>query len=61
MSKRAIGGSKVDSPADDDQVRMVVAVFPTVNGSFRFVIDGDHCAPEPCADDNLVRPLANLM
>jgi hypothetical protein len=60
MSKRAIG-DKVDSAADDDQVRMVVAVFPTVNGSFRFVIDGDGCAPEPRADDNLVRPLANLM
>jgi hypothetical protein len=60
MSKRAIG-EKVDRAADDDQVRMVVAVFPTVNGSFRFVIDGDRCAPEPCPDDSLVRPLANLM
>ena len=60
MSKSAIG-DKVDNAAQDDQDRMVIAVFPTVNGSFRFVIDGDGCTPEPCADDNLVRPLANLM
>ena len=60
MSKSAIG-DKVDNAAQDDQDRMVIAVFPTVNGSFRFVIDGDRCAPEPCPDDNLVRPLANLM
>ena len=60
MSKSAIG-NKVDNSAEDDQDRMVIAVFPTVNGSFRFVIDGDSCALEPCSEETLVRPLANLM
>ena len=60
MSKSAIGNG-VDNAAEDDQERMVIAVFPTVNGSFRFVIDGDSCAPEPCSEEKLVRPLANLM
>jgi hypothetical protein len=60
MSKPAIG-NKVDKAAEDDQDRMVIAVFPTVNGSFRFVIDGDSCAVEPCSEENLVRALANLM
>ena len=59
MSKSAIG-DKVDNAAEDNQDRMVIAVFPTVNGSFRFVIDGDGCALEPCAEEGL-RPLANLM
>jgi hypothetical protein len=60
MSKSAIG-DKVDNAAQDDQDRMVIAVFPTINGSFRFVIDGDGCALEPCSEENLVRSLANLM
>jgi hypothetical protein len=60
MSKSAIG-NKVDKAAEDDQDRMVIAVFPTVNGSFRFVIDGDGCGVEPCSEENLVHPLANLM
>jgi hypothetical protein len=60
MSKSAIG-DKVDNSAEDNQDRMVIAVFPTVNGSFRFVIDGDSCALEPCSEETLVRPLANLM
>jgi hypothetical protein len=60
MSKSAIG-DKVDNAAEDNQDGMVIAVFPTVNGSFRFVIDRDGCALEPCAEEGLVRPLANLM
>ena len=60
MSEPAIG-DKVDNAADDHQDRMVVAVFPTVNGSFKFVVDGDGCALEACVEENLVRPLANLM
>jgi hypothetical protein len=60
MSKSAIG-DKVDNSAEDNQDRRVIAVFPTVNGSFRFVIDGDSCALEPCSEETLVRPLANLM
>ena len=60
MSKSAIG-DRVDNAAEDTQDRMVIAVFPTVNGSFRFVIDGDGCALETCAEEGLVRPIANLM
>ncbi len=38
MSKFAIG-EKVDNAADDHEVGMVVAVFPTVDGSFRYAVD----------------------
>ncbi len=60
MSKTAVG-DKVENEAKDHQERVVIAVFPTVNGGFRFVIEGDGCAIEPCAEENLVRPLTNLM
>jgi len=35
MSKFAIG-EKVDNIADDHEVGTVVAVFPTVDGNFRY-------------------------
>jgi hypothetical protein len=38
MSKFAIG-EKVDNAADDHEVGMVIAVFPTVDGSFRYAVD----------------------
>jgi hypothetical protein len=38
MSKFAIG-EKVDNAADDHQVGTVVAVFPTIDGSFRYAVD----------------------
>jgi hypothetical protein len=38
MSKFAIG-EKVDNAADDHEGGMVIAVFPTVDGSFRYAID----------------------
>jgi hypothetical protein len=59
MSKSAI--VKVDDAAEDNQDRRVIAVFPTVNGSFRFVIDGDSWPLEPSSEETLVRPLANLI
>lgn len=38
MSKFAIG-EKVDSAADEHQGGTVVAVFPTVEGTFRYAVD----------------------
>ena len=38
MSKFAVG-EKVDNAADDHESGMVVAVFPTVDGSFRYAVD----------------------
>jgi hypothetical protein len=38
MSKFAIG-EKVDSTAGDREVGTVIAVFPTVDGSFRYAVD----------------------
>ena len=38
MSKFAIG-EKVDNAADDHEVGTVVAVFPTIDGSFRYAVD----------------------
>jgi hypothetical protein len=38
MSKVAIG-EKVDNAADDHEVGTVVAVFLTIDGSFRYTVD----------------------
>ena len=38
MAKFAIG-EKVDNVADDHEVGTVVAVFPTIDGSFRYAVD----------------------
>jgi hypothetical protein len=38
MSKFAIG-EKVDNAADDHEGGTVIAVFPTVDGSFRYAVD----------------------
>ncbi len=38
MSKFAIG-EKVNNAADDHEVGTVIAVFPTVDGSFRYAVD----------------------
>ena len=38
MSKFAIG-EKVDNAADDHEVGTVIAVFPTVEGNFRYAVD----------------------
>jgi hypothetical protein len=38
MSKFAVG-DKVDKAADDHEVGLVIAVFPTVDGNFRYAVD----------------------
>jgi hypothetical protein len=38
MSKFAIGET-VDNAADDHEVGTVIAVFPTIDGSFRYAVD----------------------
>jgi len=38
MSKFAIG-EKVEKTADDHEVGIVIAVFPTVDGNFRYFVD----------------------
>ena len=38
MSKFAVG-EMVDNAADDHEVGTVIAVFPTVDGSFRYAVD----------------------
>jgi len=38
MSKFAVG-DRVDKAADDHEVGMVIAVFPTVDGNFRYAVD----------------------
>ena len=40
MSKFAIG-EQVENVADDHESGPVVAVFPTVDGSFRYAVDTD--------------------
>jgi hypothetical protein len=40
MSKFAIG-EQVEKVADDHESGTVVAVFPTVDGSFRYAVDTD--------------------
>jgi hypothetical protein len=40
MSKFAIG-EKVDNAADDHEGGTVIAVFPTVDGNFRYAVDTD--------------------
>jgi hypothetical protein len=38
MSKFAIG-EQVDNAADDQEAGTVIAVFPTVDGAFRYAVD----------------------
>jgi hypothetical protein len=40
MSKFSIG-EQVDSAADDHEGGIVIAVFPTVDGNFRYAVDTD--------------------
>jgi hypothetical protein len=40
MSKFTIG-EKVDNATDDHEVGTVIAVFPTVDGNFRYAVDTD--------------------
>ena len=61
MSKFPVD-EKVDNAAGDHQGGTVIAVFPTVDGNFRYVVDGEgygllQSSPE---EEVIARP-ANLM
>jgi len=61
MSKPAVG-EKVDNAADDDRGDTIIAVFPTVDGNFRFFVESDGpSALKAFAEENLVVQPANLM
>jgi hypothetical protein len=61
MSKFAIG-EKVDNATDDHQGDTVIAVFPTVDGNFRYFVDADgYDVVQSFAEENLVAHPANLM
>jgi hypothetical protein len=54
MAKFAIG-EKVDNAADDPEVGTVVAVFPTIDGSFRYAVDKEgYCALQFFTEEKLV-------
>jgi hypothetical protein len=54
MAKFAIG-EKVDNAADDHDAGTVVAVFPTVEGDFRYAVDMEgYGALQFFAEDKLV-------
>jgi hypothetical protein len=54
MAKFAIG-EKVDNAADDHDAGTVVAVFPTVEGEFRYAVDMEgYGALQFFAEDRLV-------
>lgn len=60
MSKLAIG-ENVDNAVDDDQSGNVIAVFPTVDGNFRYCFDVDRYAALQSAEEGMVPLPANLM
>ena len=61
MSKFAIG-EKVDNAAGDHEGGTVIAVFPTVDGNFRYFVEADgYGALQSFAEENLVAHPANLM
>jgi hypothetical protein len=54
MSKFAIG-EQVDSAADENQGGTVIAVFPTIDGNFRYAVDMErYCALQFFAEEKLV-------
>ena len=54
MSKYAIG-DKVDNAADDHEGGTVIAVFPTLDGNFRYAVDTEgYGALQFFAEDKLV-------
>jgi hypothetical protein len=61
MSKVAFDG-KVDDAADTHQTGTVITVFPTVDGNFRYVVDGEsYGVLQSAAEEELVPYPANLM
>jgi hypothetical protein len=60
MLKIAIG-ENVDNAVDDNQGGTVIAVFPTVDGNFRYCFDMDRYGALQSAEEGIVRLPANLM
>jgi hypothetical protein len=60
MSKMAIG-ENVDNAVDDNQSGTVIAVFPTVDGNFRYCSDLDRYGAFKSAEEGIVPLPANLM
>jgi hypothetical protein len=61
MSKFAIG-EKVDNAADDQEGGTVIAVFPTVDGNFRYAVDMEgYGALQFFNEEKLVVPSANRL
>jgi hypothetical protein len=60
MSKMAIG-ENVDNAVDDNQGGTVIAVFPTVDGNFRYCFDVDRYGALQSAEEGIVPLPANLM
>ena len=61
MSKVSIS-DKADKTDDGLQDRPLIAVFPTIDGNFRYVVDADeYGALQSSAEENLIPQPANLM
>jgi hypothetical protein len=61
MSKSIIG-EKVDKPADEHEGGAIIAVFPTIDGNFRYVVEAEgYGALQLFDEENLVNHRANLM
>ena len=61
MSKFAVG-ERVNNAADDQEGCTIIAVFPTIDGNFRYVVDTEgYGALQFFDEENLVNHLANLM
>jgi hypothetical protein len=51
---------KLNNAADNHQTGAVIAVFPTVDGNFKYVVDTEGYGADPSAEELVVLP-ANLM
>jgi hypothetical protein len=61
MSKFATG-EKVDKAADDHESGTLIAVFPTSDGNFRYVVDSEgYGALQFFDEESLLNHRANLM
>ncbi len=61
MSKHAVA-EKVDNAADDHKVETIIAVFPTPDGNFRYVVETEgYGALRLFDEESLANHRANLM
>jgi hypothetical protein len=52
---------KLNNAADNHQTGAVIAVFPTVDGNFKYVVGTEGYGADPSAEEELVVLPANLM